>query len=1209
MIDPEKLLSGAKQLLRTLEDDLRGRATEREEIDAHLKEEFRAAKAADRTAQSFEEWREERLTQVAVAWILGCVFVRFLEDNGLVDTPRLSGSGPRLKLARDHHTLYFQSHPTETDREYLLEVFRHVKSLPAAGALFDEKHNPLWEFGPSGDGAAELLAFWQAIDPATGALVHDFTDPDWSTRFLGDLYQDLSEAARKKYALLQTPEFVEEFILDRTLTPAINEFEFQKVRLIDPACGSGHFLLGAFQRLFDLWIRNEPGVNARELAQRALSAVHGVDLNPFAAAIARFRLLVAALKASGTMRLADAPAFSVSVAVGDSLLHGPRPGTRSEDRQLFLLGDDPVGHLYETEDADELRRILGQRYHAVVANPPYITVKDAGLSALYRARFATCHRQYSLVVPFMERLLDLCEQPGNGGVSAGFLGAIVSNAFMKREFGTKLIEEFLPKWDLTHVLNTSGAYLPGHGTPTVILFARGRKPVDDTVRAVMSIRGEPKAPDNPAEGLVWTEIVRLVDTRGAQGDFVSVSDIERGRLAKHPWSMGGGGAAELRELIESGDPATLRSLRCDIGFLVITGEDNCLILDDATSRRLQVASLPIGLGDDVRDWTAIIAQSVLWPYASDGQETLSEDALARHKRFLWAFRRRLQGRKAFGVPVEAKGIPWWGLREIYSNRLRIPLSIAFAFVATHNHFVLDRGGKVFNRSAPVIQLPTKATVDDYLRLLGLLNSSTSCFWMKQVLYPKGGSGIGRGVQDEDWESRFEHDGTKLEEFPVPEWGQPALTLSRLLDSLGQRLSTLLRAALAAATTLTRQSLDVARMEADSTRRRMIGLQEELDWQVYKLYDLFDEVLALSPDDIPEIDLGERAFEIVMARKIASGELSTTWFERHGSKPIVDIPTRWAEPYRLLVAKRIEAIESNPAVALIEKPEYKRRWNTESWEDQEDRALRGWLLDRLETDRYWSGAMPTSCARLADFARGDPEFMRVAEVYRSRADFDLTGLVKELVQSESVPFLPVLRYKDTGLRKRIVWERTWDLQREEDAIDARAELPKNDPRHLGEEDAIILKATGVGDIPVPPKYASTDFQGATYWRLRGKLDVPKERFISYPHCERDADPTPVVGWAGWDHAQQARALASYYVAMKESEGWNAERLIPLLAGLLELLPWLKQWHNALDPAFAMRLGDYYEGFVEEETRSLSVTVDAVKLWSPGGNERKRKPRSS
>ena len=55
-------------------------------------------------------------------------------------------------------------------------------------------------------------------------------------------------------------------------------------------------------------------------------------------------------------------------------------------------------------------------------------------------------------------------------------------------------------------------------------------------------------------------------------------------------------------------------------------------------------------------------------------------------------------------------------------------------------------------------------------------------------------------------------------------------------------------------------------------------------------------------------------------------------------------------------------------------------------------------------------------------------MAVAEVYRGRADFDVTALVTELVMAEAVPFLPVLRYKESGLRKRALWERTWELQR-------------------------------------------------------------------------------------------------------------------------------------------------------------------------------------
>src|SRR3546814_9323473 len=84
--------------------------------------------------------------------------------------------------------------------------------------------NPLFALPLSFEAARALLVFWQKVNPDTGALLHDFRDATLNTRFLGDLYQDLSEAARKRYALLQTPEFVEEFILERTLDPAIRTF-------------------------------------------------------------------------------------------------------------------------------------------------------------------------------------------------------------------------------------------------------------------------------------------------------------------------------------------------------------------------------------------------------------------------------------------------------------------------------------------------------------------------------------------------------------------------------------------------------------------------------------------------------------------------------------------------------------------------------------------------------------------------------------------------------------------------------------------------------------------------------------------------------------------------------------------------------------------------------------------------------------------------
>ena len=69
------------------------------------------------------------------------------------------------------------------------------------------------------------------------------------------------------------------------------------------------------------------------------------------------------------------------------------------------------------------------------------------------------------------------------------------------------------------------------------------------------------------------------------------------------------------------------------------------------------------------------------------------------------------------------------------------MSFTLRGIATHNHFVLDRGGKVFKQTAPVIKLPADATTTDHLTLVGLLNSSVACFWMKQVFHNKGGSTV------------------------------------------------------------------------------------------------------------------------------------------------------------------------------------------------------------------------------------------------------------------------------------------------------------------------------------------------------------------------------------------------------------------------------------------------------------------------------------
>ncbi|GAB3810439.1 hypothetical protein GCM10027605_48620 [Micromonospora zhanjiangensis] len=357
MIDRKLLLSDLQKQVKNLEKDLREQAESVEEVRIKLRAEYDRAFKVGRTAATWAAWRNERVTQVAVAWVLGTVFVRFCEDNGLLLDPYLAGPGDRLVLAEEAEAQFFRERPNETLRGWLHEGFEAISSTEAGKSLFDKGHNPLYQIPLSHDEAKNLIAFWRRRGEA-GDLAHDFTDPEWDTRFLGDLYQDLSEYAKKTYALLQTPEFVEEFILDLTLTPAIDEFGHDVIKMIDPTCGSGHFVLGTFHRLLKEWERHAPNREPYERVRLVLDAVHGVDINPFAVAIARFRLLVAALRACNIKALADSTRylFPIRLAVGDSLV---------KTEQLALFGSSNA-----TYDAHEYRGILEEgRYHVVVGNP------------------------------------------------------------------------------------------------------------------------------------------------------------------------------------------------------------------------------------------------------------------------------------------------------------------------------------------------------------------------------------------------------------------------------------------------------------------------------------------------------------------------------------------------------------------------------------------------------------------------------------------------------------------------------------------------------------------------------------------------------------------------------------------------------------------------------------------------------------------------
>ena len=291
--------------------------------------------------------------------------------------------------------------------------------------------------------------------------------------------------------------------------------------------------------------------------------------------------------------------------------------------------------------------------------------------------------------------------------------------------------------------------------------------------------------------------------------------------------------------------------------------------------------------------------------------------------------------------------------------------------------------------------------------------------------------------------------------------------------------------------------------------------------------------------------------------------STAWFTRHGWEPVTDvgeigddnevIADTSDHPYRAIVQQRLDLIAQSPSLALLEQPTYKRRWARPDHQAQERAALDMWLLDRLEAwakgrDKPWTIGQAAVALEAADVRA-------VCRLQSGRDDIALTTELRRLVAEAAVPNCKAQVYKPSGLEKRAAWERTWALQHAQD----RGETV---------------------DLPVPPRYAPTDFVKPAYWRLRGKLDVPKERFIAFAempvapsggsgsggsgsNVDRSAAAAAAAAalycWAGWTPLRRAMVLLNLDEQAQE-QGVAIGARYGLLHGIQFLLPWVA-WESA------------------------------------------------
>jgi len=673
-------------------------------------------------------------------------------------------------------------------------------------------------------------------------------------------------------------------------------------------------------------------------------------------------------------------------------------------------------------------------FDLVLGNPPFVRAKDELARRAYMKRWSTAIQGFHLLVPFFERAFRILRPNGQ-------LGFIVSNAFAKREFGKKLVEEFLPQHRLGEVVDCSGLMFPGHGTPTCIVFARAakpsvaavsappngdqRSPLQHTVRVTATLKGDLRT--QPEDSPLWHSTVMHHALERYRDEWVSVTQRPSAELGKHPWILADevqGTLAKLR-----GAPDTLLGDLCgeSIGRQLITGADDAYVLPWHLPRRLRIPPEYLrfyATGEDVRDWEVSPSALILFPYDAT-LDPLSEPLPTALHQFLAPYRQHLEKLIISGTTRKNETrLKWFEYTRLARAKLRADYNLIFPQISTHNHCYLSGHAISFKEKAHGIVLGRDPSMKDWLALLAVLNSSSALFILKQICFSK------RESMEAETDTYFEFSGTKLEQLPVPE----AVATDRDANAIREKLVELaqvcrtnggIQASLAYRKTfelpgeaydgwhralagytaphpLVAQPFDTAqelltakanaKKERERLRREMIALQEEMDWLVYSAYGLL-------PQDHPAVGLG------VM-------DAAHPWEVALGQRPFelaainAGPPADWEEKRKHLWLARMEAILTNEHIARIEQPVYKRRWVPPDYEKEFAEAFKWWLREKAEFFlEHEANGGPISLQAWAEALWKDARVRAAAEVYDGSpvaGGKKFEGILKEAVEEETVP---------------------------------------------------------------------------------------------------------------------------------------------------------------------------------------------------------------
>lgn len=634
---------------------------------------------------------------------------------------------------------------------------------------------------------------------------------------------------RKAGGVFYTPQYIVDYIVRHTVGPLLEGRTPEQVgtlRIVDPACGSGSFLLGAYhflldwhlawytedkqkakaQKTGDIYLVREGHYNLSIAAKQRIlqSNIYGVDIDPQAVEVSKLSLLLKLMEDEGLESRGELfkysdfrylPNLGDNVKCGNSLVGSDFYATKNMD--LFGVEEMRTVNVFDWPKA--FPKVFAQGgFDAVIGNPPYVRQEILGAEFKdYAKSFATYAGTADLYCYFMEKGHAILKVGGHFGV-------IVANKWMRANYGQALRRFMAKKTTLKEIIDFGELpVFQGAATFPAIILSRN----------LPAYLGKQNFGYSPIKTLNFLNL---------DEEVASIrKELDEKALGETNWTLSGAEViAVLEKMKKMGKPLG-EFVEGKIYWGIKTGLNEAFVIDSKTRERLIAEDIrsaelikPFAVGDDIRKYE-IRTKTRYLIFTRRGTDLKKYPAIENH---LQMYKKQLMPKpddfKGSDWPGRKAGVyKWYEIQDSVDYHQELENSkIVWPEIAKESRFCFDETGLYLNNKAFFIPKGD-------LFLLGYLNSKLAWFYLKSICSVLG---------DADKGGRLELRSVHVSTLPIPP--QPP----------NDPITPLVRSQLEA---------HAKRSQAGEHDRplwdqKITTLDRQIDGEVYKLYGLMPEEIAI-----------------------------------------------------------------------------------------------------------------------------------------------------------------------------------------------------------------------------------------------------------------------------------------------------------------------------------------------------------------------------